>query len=64
MKSQIFKTYKKFILNYKKLYDNNKNILQYELHEVIVLKWLNDYHILTNDEDGLSELYQIAFISK
>lgn len=64
MKNQIFKIYKQFILNYKKLHNNNKNILQSELYEIIILKWLNDYHILTNDEEGLSELYKIAFISK
>ena len=64
MKNQIFKIYKQFILNYKKLHNNNKNILQSELYEIIILKWLNDYHILTNDEEGLSRLYKIAFISK
>ena len=61
MKNQIFNTYKESILNYKKRHFNGRYDWQCELYEATVLRWLNNYKILVDDNEGLIELYSIAF---
>lgn len=64
MKSKTFEIYKESILDYKKRHFYGKYKWQYQLYEDTVLMWLHNYQCIVNDVEGLSELYNIAFIPK